>query len=390
MPLLQGMMSLPQPGTSTDTAQIIMKTRFMRTQIINDLKLKEKWKLSLEDALDYLAKNTRIKAGDAGDMRIEYTDNNAQVAYEVLRKSLALLEKQAKDLTLDPADRYINFVESARADAELDFTTALTKLQRFLESQQGITPSNSGDLLSKAYFDVESNLSTAEVDLHAKEAAVKQLSDLAIKMVNKNIDPNGGATTSSVLSKLYSDLIEAQTQLQLLRRQYSDTWPDVVSARRTIEETQKQMESEVRRLLSGMGAGENPFVARDIVVALAARTTVEGLKGVRDRLKEKLAKLPGAGTAFVHLQLELDAAKAKVVQLRTEAGKAQLYKETRSRVFVIPEPPIVPVEPNPRGLLMKTVIGLLLGLLIGCILPYSKWSKANPRPPAPAPPSGLA
>lgn len=361
IPLLEGLLSIPQPGSSAETASLILGSYRCTMALVRKFRLDQEIRKPPELARRWLRKELRRKTGDYGDLEIAFTYHKPDLARSVVQGAIRLLEDSVQEFRLDPAARSVAFIREQLAKSEAAFVRAGDALARFQRETGVMPPTDLVQMLGQRFSQVQGDLVAAEVEASAALSRARRLTDATEAMIRSAQDPSGNP--ESLLAQLYRVAVEKETKLSLLRRKYTDEHVEVVSARRELEESQRALQEEVRRQLAGVEQGANPILGSTIATAASAQAKVDGLRKAAAQLRAELARLPSRQARYAQLQLELEAQKARVLALRSELVKAELVARNQGPLFVVVDPPAVPDVPNPRGALRMSLIGFVLGLL---------------------------
>ena len=88
VPLMQGVLSVPRPGTSPSTAALILTSRKVTVDLINRFDLAKEWNRSLERSILRFHERFVCQEGKAGDLRVSFTDRDPQQARAVVEAAI--------------------------------------------------------------------------------------------------------------------------------------------------------------------------------------------------------------------------------------------------------------------------------------------------------------
>jgi uncharacterized protein involved in exopolysaccharide biosynthesis len=376
--VLDGLFGVPRPGASPDNAKILLRTNDLLGKLTDKLELRKVYGGSRKDVIESLQKWLKVKAGESGDLEIKFTDTDAKRTHAIVENAIKLLEEKANALSMDPTERSLNFVETELKSAESRLTSRLEAVQRFLEQNNGVPPQAKLDQMGQIYFSLQQDLTKARIQQSSLVVTADNLTRAATEMVKGAMDPNVGSGASpSLLNQLYQREVSLKAQLIVLQKAYGDKVPDVVTAKRNLEVTQKQLRQEIDRMLNNLKRGENPYLAKEMVQVLAGQANVAGLEKAGEQIKGMMTTVPTQATRYAMLQLDLDTEKAKVTLLRTEFAKTKLVKDARPPKFVLADPPTVPEEPDGRRALLFAFVGVTIGFILGAYPAVMAWYKTQ-------------
>jgi capsule polysaccharide export protein KpsE/RkpR len=198
------------------------------------------------------------------------------------------------------------------------------------------------------------------------DEAVEQLSQFSSK--NKTFDPaDQGKAMVSAVATLEGELIAAESQLRGLQAIYA---PDNVRVRAL-----QARVTELRKQLSGVSGSAEPISSNDF------SATANG--NPADQPLPSLKELPLLGGTYLNLyrRAKIQETLYEALTQQYESAKVQEAKEIPT-VRVLDPGDVPPRKWGPhRGI--QTVLGLLLGILAGCVWVTARdqWQRWNDRDP---------
>jgi hypothetical protein len=374
VPLLEGLLPVPQPGTSPATAALILTSRKSTMELIKRFDLDKVWHLSMERSIERFHRHFKCLPGDKGDLRIIFTDRSPYRSREVVDASIELLKRSVEDLSLDPAARNLKLVKQSLADAERDFLKIQRDMVKFQRRIGGIPPDAQIVSLGQTYRELQSDLLKAEAETAAARAGAGAAAKIGEEMIRAAQDPVGNH--ESLLSTLYSDVVEKEAALSLLSLKYTNKRPEVIESRREAEAARLKLSREVSRQITGIERGASPFVSQSVVLSVTAGARVAGLRQAFSRVRDQLRNLPEAQARYGQLLMDYEAEKSRLSLVRAEYIRAELLaKSRRGEQFVVFDPPMVPQRPDNKKLIFYMLIGALSGILIMTAKAAFSWLK---------------
>jgi uncharacterized protein involved in exopolysaccharide biosynthesis len=315
-----------------------------------------------------------MPSGDKGDLRIIFTDRSPYRSREVVDASIELLKRSVEDLSLDPAARNLKLVKQSLADAERDFLKIQRDMVKFQRRIGGIPPDAQIVSLGQTYRELQSDLLKAEAETAAARAGAGAAAKIGEEMIRAAQDPVGNH--ESLLSTLYSDVVEKEAALSLLSLKYTNKRPEVIESRREAEAARLKLSREVSRQITGIERGASPFVSQSVVLSVTAGARVAGLRQAFSRVRDQLRNLPEAQARYGQLLMDYEAEKSRLSLVRAEYIRAELLaKSRRGEQFVVFDPPMVPQRPDNKKLIFYMLIGALSGILIMTAKAAFSWLK---------------
>lgn len=361
LPLMQGVLSVPQPGTSPATAGLILKSRQTTAELIRRFDLQSAWHTTFERSVERLQDDLQCVAGTSGDLRIIYTDDSPERAQKITSAALSLLSTSVEKLSLNPADRNLEFLRDSLEKAKRDCDRAQSSVVKFQRATGGAPPDSQVQTLGQTYSDIQKDLLRAQADAEAASASERAAKTQSERMVRGAQDPNN--SEKSLISVLYSKVVTGESDLALLREKFTDKRPEVVLARRQLEVDKRSLAKEIDRQVQGIKSGASPFVSQPVVSSLVARARVDGLATAMARVRKQLEYLPSAQAEYGQLMSNLRDERTRLSLVRSEFVKAQLIAQSRGPQFVVLDSPVVPRRPNGYGPWFYAMLGAIAGLL---------------------------
>lgn len=362
LPLMQGVLNVPQPGTSPATAGMILKSRQTTEELINRFDLQKVWGYTFERAVERLQDDLQCIAGSSGDLRIIYTDTSPKRTQEVASYALKLLTDQIEKLSLDPAGRNLRFLKESLVKAERACESAQKSLVEFQSATGGAPPDSQILTLGQTYSDIQKDLIRARADVTAAESAESKTRQLNTQMIQTAQDPTN--SEKSLISILYSKVNSDEIELNLLKQKYTDKRPEVVLASKQLEVDRQSLNHEIDRQTQGMKTGSSPFISQSVVSASTAKSRTQELEDALLRIRQQMRTLPAAQAQYGQLTANLRDERARLSLVRSEYVKAQLITQSRGPQFVVLDKPVVPLRANGTDPWVYFLLGGLGGLLI--------------------------
>lgn len=362
LPLMQGVLNVPQPGTSPATAGMILKSRQTTEELIKRFDLQNVWGYTFERSVERLQDDLQCIAGSSGDLRIIYTDTSPKRTKEVASYALKLLTDSIEKLSLDPAGRNLRFLKESLLKAERACESAQKSLVDFQSATGGAPPDSQILTLGQTYSDIQKDLIRARADVTAAGSAESTTRQLNTRMIQSAQDPTN--SEKSLISILYSKVITDESELSLLKQKYTDKRPEVVIAAKQLEVDRQSLNHEIDRQTKGMKNGSSPFISQSVVSASTADSRAKELESALLRIRQQMRTLPAAQAQYGQLTANLRDERARLSLVRSEYVKAQLITQSRGPQFVVLDQPVVPLRANGIDPWVYFLIGGSCGLVI--------------------------
>lgn len=378
LPVLGGAMMVPQPGTSADTASVLLKSHRVERDVIRDLELQKVWHLRKEiDVYKRFERGLQCQIGKSGELNLGYRDWSKELSLQIANKLVDELSVLSEELGMDPATRSFKFLKSQVGISQARVQKAQHNMMVFQREHGIIDIVEQAKALADQYVKLESDLTTAKIEANAAVRQVNMMANTAGRLIQSCMDPVPGP--SNTLSPLYQKASDLEAQLVLLRDKMTADHPDVKNKENELNVAQRQLKLEIQRQLSLLKNGSTPGVSDAVVQAAVAQAKATGQQMALQEMQQAVAKLPQQQGNFLHLQAELDASIEALKLYREELEKSRIMMETRSPVFEVIDHPDLPIGPDKSG---RSIIALLLFLLctgVACAWPLREWHQAQER-----------
>lgn len=256
------------------------------------------------------------------------------------------------ELRVDPAKRFSGFFDTQLKDAREKLEVAQKRLSDFQRTN--------GIIATDERLDVETaRLNELSSQLVAIQALSSESRSRQVQAAGSAGDRTQEVLTNPVINQLKTEMSRAEARLKELGSRYGDQHPLVIETRANIDELNARIQSETRRVTGGVRVSANINAQREAEVraALAAqRTTVMGMKRVRDDAAVLLRDVDNASRTYESLQVKFNQAS---IESRANTGGAHVLTEA-----------VPPVEPSSPKLGLNLALAVFAGglLAIGAAL----------------------
>jgi len=314
---------------------------------------------------------------------ITYTDPDRQTARRVVSQLLKLFLANALGGSQEGSERAQQFLTQQIAEYDKKLAAAESRLADFKRHNAGLVPgATGGDYFSRLHQDTDDldkdrlALTVAE---QRRDELQRQLSSEQPGMVS-GAAGGGGADTSSAIR-------ETQARLDELLLRFTDKHPDVIAARRTLEDLKKRQQTElaaVRRgdqaAIAASGLAASPVyqgiklqLSRADVEVAAARRQVGDREGKIAELRKMINTAPEVEAEFARLNRDYDVTRGQYQALVERLNRAKLSDKAEATGvvrFEVVDPPTgsdQPVYPDRIRLILVVLLG---GLAAGIGVAY--------------------
>lgn len=335
-----------------------------------------------DQAVEQMKQKIKVTPSGAGNLfGISYRDSDPQRAQRLVEALLTIFVEssaESKELGSKEAER---FIEEQIKEYDGKLVEAENRLKEFKLRNFGVSGVKVGvGGVGVDHFTRVAALSDEVARLRLTLASAEQSRD-ALKRELKSENPQvmvaGGGYQLSELG------VRLQTQRQLLDellRRYTDDHPDVISARRTITQIERQQRAEAEARKSGDGeppAASNNPVYQGLRISLAnAEANVASLKsqlsvqqGRLEEIRSLASRMPQVEAELAQLNRDYEIVRKSYDQLvaRREAASlgVKIDKSSHLADFRIVEPPRVAPMPVFPGRVVLAVLAMCASLAAG-------------------------
>jgi protein tyrosine kinase modulator len=320
---------------------------------------------------------------------IAYQDRNRAHALQMVQVLTSTLINETLGGSRQGSQHAQAFLQRQIADYEKRLQTAEDRLAAFRSQHLGVMPTAQG-----GYFAELEQETTAIEDLKTKLIVAQSRRSELLKELNgdavvsaMDATPQVGANGRVLAGDTVAQIQEVQAHLDQLLLKFTDKYPDVIAARKTLAELQKRRAREIAALQRGdanaaamSGASANPIYQStrlalnktDVDIA-DLRTELAEHESKAKQLQHLLDATPELQAQYAQLSRDYDINKKQYAALLASYDKARLGEQAGNAGavrFALVQPPVVsfaPVWPA-RGKLLAAV--LVLALAAGGGLAY--------------------
>ena len=405
-PLLSGLAVQPNVDQqiSMMSRTLINRPNLERVIRMSDLDIKIKTNDERERLIDVLSKEIKLAgAGRDNLYSITYRATKPEDAKRVVQSLLTIFVEGSLGDKRKDADTAKRFLDEQIKLYEQKLVVAENALKEFKRKNMGMMPSQGRDYVSKLQ-EAQSKVTQSRLELreaeNARDAFKKQLAglqegvqepDLLAAKSAGGAEPNFRA--SPELEKRIADLRQKLDGLQLT---FTDRHPDVIAAKRIIDQLEEQKKEEIEKqrkewlqkkqdaASSGKpvrGGGTSPVyqqlsvsLAESEAAVAALRTRSAEFERQYEALKMAANTVPQIEADLVQLNRDYDVNKKNYETLLARRESAQISGEMESNAgvmdFRIIDPPRVPPIPvAPKRLLLMWLV-LAIGVAAGIALTF--------------------
>lgn len=385
-PLMSGM---------TTTLDVEQQVNFMRRTLISrpniekvirmvDLDLKAKSEQERDRLVDSLTSQIKMLGTERDDIyTITYNNPNPVLGKNVVQALLTIFVEGSYGNKQADSEKAVQFINEQIKVYEEKLAAGENALKDFKIRNMNLLPHGGTDY-SASYAELNDKLNQAKLEMLESEQARNAIKR---QIAGEDMAPVGDAVHESQVSvdpELDSRISALEKQLDNLRLQYTEQYPDIVAAKNLIAQLQaRKKELSKKARVADPGLNYSPMlqqmnVAMSVeearLAALRARVQEYGARMVRMREQSNYAPEIEAKLAQLNRDYAINKDNYEKLVARRSAAKlsGDLSSATDAISFRVIDPPTVPsaaIGPNRLRLYSLVLVGgLLTGLGVALFL----------------------
>ncbi len=343
--------------------------------------------------IDGLRKRLQVESTGADRNRpadlytITYTDQDRHTAHRVVDQLLKLFLANALGGSQEGSEQAQQFLTQQIAEYDKKLQAAESRLADFKRQYAGLVPGATGDYFTRMHGETDAldkDRSALTVAEQKRDELQRQLSSEQPLMGSSSRMVSGGAGADTS-----SGIRETQARLDELLLRFTDKHPDVIAARRTLEDLKKRQQVEIEAVRHGdqaaiaaSGLAANPVYQgiklqlsqADVEVA-AARRELADREGKIAELRKMINTAPAVEAEYARLNRDYDVTRGQYQSLVERLNRAKLSDKAEATGvvrFEVVEPPTgnnQPVSPDRIRLILVLLLGgLAAGIGAGYVM----------------------
>jgi len=308
-------------------------------------------------------------------LEVKVTWHDPKLAAEIANKIVENYTKISESIAKSQLGAKKAFLEEQIPKIEQELKEAESKLKVFKEQNKIYSVETQTEVLIERYASLLQKMEEARIAMEAaqkqSEFFSKELEDLDIEIEQIK----DSITFDPIISQLKSRLINLQIELAGLMERYTETNPAVIQKKAELQETQKQLETELRRLLtSQVKKTGNPIYEEALSSLIKAesekilyQSQYEAFKKLYEDMEKELSKLPELEQKLIELERDYKVKETiytTLLQAKYESLISEAAITANVNVIDWAIPPLSPTKPNKKlTLAIGGVLGIFLGIL---------------------------
>jgi polysaccharide chain length determinant protein (PEP-CTERM system associated) len=307
---------------------------------------------------------------------VTYTDRDWLTTHRVVEQLLKQFLANLQGGTQEAAKQAQQFLEQQIAKYKERLQATEARLADFKKRNAGLLPSATGDYAQR---------------LQAAKDRLEELTD-ALQMAEQKRDALHQQLSGETAADTAADIRALEANLRELQQRFTDKYPDVIAARRTLEELKVRQQEETAAVRRGdsavtavtcRGANEanrehqgicSQLRVAEVEVATAKRE-VEVQNAKIAELNKIIDTAPQAEAEYAELNRDHENTRSEYESLVKRLNSADLSDQAEANGavrFTVIQPPTgseVPVSPDrPRLILLVLLAGLAAGVGVAYVM----------------------
>jgi polysaccharide chain length determinant protein (PEP-CTERM system associated) len=325
---------------------------------------------------------------------ITYTDRNRQNARRVVDQLLRLFLANSLGGTQEGSEQAQQFLNQQIADYDKRLADAESRLADFKREHPGLVPGATGDFFSRLHAETDE----LDHDRLALTVAEQKRDELRRQLAGEL--PVMGSSASGGGADIATQIREAQAHLDDLLLRFTDKHPDVIAARRALEDLKQRQKTELaaarhgdQAAIAASGLSANPVYQGmklqlsqvDVEVA-AARQQVADQEAKIAEQRKMINTAPQVEAEYERLNRDYDVTHKEYQALVERLSSAKLSDKADATGvvrFEVVDPPRASADPvfpkRPRLILAVLAAGLAAGLGIAWLMHQLRPVFTSPR-----------
>jgi len=354
--------------------------------------------LRLRDGLEVEATNDREgQRNQPADLyTITYIDRNRDGARRVVDQLLRLFLANALGGSQEGSEQAQQFLTQQIDEYDKRLAAAEEKLADFKREHAGLVPGSTGDYFARLHAETDE----LDKDRLALMIAEQKRDELRRQLAGEQPLMGSSAGTGGGGADTATAIRETQARLDELLLRFTDKHPDVVAARRQLEDLRTRQNAEIAAVRRGdqaaiaaTGLAANPVYQGmrlqlsqiDVEVAAARQQVADQERKIAEQRK-MINTAPQVEAEFERLNRDYAVTHSQYQALVDRLSRARLSDKADATGvvrFEVVDPPRVDPEPvfpkRPRLILLVLVSGLGAGLGVAYLLHQLRPVFTSPR-----------
>jgi polysaccharide chain length determinant protein (PEP-CTERM system associated) len=379
-PLMAGMTTLPNVEQQVMFMRrtLISRPNVERVMRMVDLDLQARSVGEREKMVDELMAQISVGGTERDDIyTISYSNPKPKLGKDVVQSLLTIFVEGSFGGKKQDSEKAVQFIDEQIRMYEDKLAAAENALKDFKIRNLGMLPRQGSDYAGK-FAELSDHLSQAKLEYTESEMARNAIKR---QIAGEDPAPVGGAAAAEpvlVNPELDARIGAINKNLDALRMQYTEDYPDIVSAKRLLAQLEAKKKDEAKKTRSvDPGAAYSPMLQQMNVALSVEEARLAGLKARVAEYSNRMAELKSQSSAAPEVEAQLAQLNRdyqinkdnyeKLVSRRDAAKlSGDLSSATDMMSFRVVDPPSVPLTPagpnRPRLYAMVLGAAVLAGV----------------------------
>jgi polysaccharide chain length determinant protein (PEP-CTERM system associated) len=385
-PLMAGLATTPnlEQQVMIMSRTLISRPNVERVMRMVDLDIKASTTKEREDTINGLMKAIRIESTGRDNLfTISYPNQDPKLAKAVVQSLLTIFVEGSLGDKKQDTSSALRFIDEQIKDYQDKLVAAETALKDFKQKNMGLMPGQGRDYVAQLSEAAES-LNQAKLELREAEKSRDALKEQVADNEPSSVADEGAADTASN-PELDARIQELNKNLDTLRLQYTEEYPDVIATKILIAklEERKKREAKLSKQSGDLGKNYSPMVQQLNVSLAEAEARIAAMRARVDEYAARYNQLRARSNATTEVEANLaqlnrdyEVNKSNYEKLleRREAARMSSNMDTSTelmsfRVIDPPTTPYLPTGPNLARLFSMVLLGAIsLGVGVAFVL----------------------
>jgi len=335
---LNGALVNPAVAAAPRTAFGLLRSRECRLRVTQDLKLEQRWGLSLDKTLERLAESMNIRTDENNFLKCEATVGDPELARDIVDSHYRALVAMSDDLQFNVSKTNREYVAKLLSQKRQE----VDRKERNLAEEYVAAGPADRDLLIKNYLETRAKLAAVQVNSKANAASLARIESSLMSLYRQaKTSPGAAAAVEELAATIQSRLVEL-----------SSTKAKFTSASAEVQDAEKALKAAMS--VAGTVAGERQRLLKQRVDPAVGQLSgqLAGLSASAQEyvrqlsvLRKELERQPSQMIRIEALQRDLATASKAMAQLETELQTAMIAESRDPAKFELVDKPFLPQDP---------------------------------------------
>lgn len=371
---------------AANAREIIFGEKIMANVLVDAGWIKqEQTKLSVEKIKQLIKKNTSINIVGESLLKIEYQDSEPMRTYTTAKRMAELFIGEGEKAKSRESKSAYDFIDQQVNEYLVKLTEVEEQLRRFHSDNPDARPGLEEEV-STRITTLQSKIEQTRLEL--REAVIRR------KSLKEQLSGETATTVSQTREGKYRQKVaELQEELEVLKLDYHETYPDVIRLQQQIRDLNESLENEITNrkntkeqiATSGevyVGEVRNNPVYQQLRAGITEtdtqiatlKTRISEMNKMLENEYARARKIFGGEATLAQLSRNYQVNQEIYQDLLRRRENARVSKsldqEQKGLTFSIQEPAKIPIIPKGMRFIHFIMIGIILGIAIPIGLVY--------------------